>query len=267
MFKDKDILISLTILLVTILVASSYYLISNFLKEKKQNDMFKDLEQVVTTDDIQNNVLDETNDIDQNQEENLQTTTYSSIDLNSLKIQNSDLVGWIKVDGTNINYPVMQNGEYYLKRNFYKEYSQLGTPFLASHCNIKTNDNLIIYGHHIKSGLMFADLDKYKSYSFYKNHKYIYFYTLDNGVTKKNIYEICFAFTTTANNGGFKYYAYNNFFDKNDFNDFVDKCQNIELYNTGVSANYGDNFITLSTCEYSQDNGRMVVVGKLISQM
>lgn len=285
MFKNKDILISLTILLVTILVASSYYVISNLMKEKKENDMLKDLGQEIVTDNVSNNVennlqdkTDEnsennSNEIDQNLNQKSKTTNYSSIDLKSLKIKNSDLVGWIKVDGTYINYPVMQNGQFYLHRNFYKKYSQLGTPFLQEDCyinensktiNSRTSDNLIIYGHHIKSGKMFADLVKYQNYNFHKKHKYINFYTLENGETKENTYEICYALKTTANEKGFKFYSYTKFYDEEEFNFFVENCRKRELYSTGVETKYGDKFVTLVTCEYSQKNGRMVVIARKI---
>ena len=267
MFKDKDILISLTILLVTILVASSYYVISNLMKEKNENDMFKDLNKEIITDNMSNNIEDNlqdrtdenkknsSNEIEQNLNQKSKTTNYSLIDLKSLKIKNSDLVGWIKVDGTNINYPVMQNGQYYLHYNFYKNKSVLGTPFLQENCDVKTSDNLIIYGHHISSGKMFANLVKYQNYNFYKKHKYIKFYTLENGETKENIYEICYVFKTTANEKGFKFYSYTKFYDEKEFNTFVENCRKRELYNTRIETRYGDKFITLVTCEYSQKNG------------
>lgn len=276
MFKDKDILISLTILLVTILVASSYYVINNLIKEKRENDMFKDLGQEIITDNVSNNVennLQDKNDeniqnnsniINQNSIQKSKTTNYSIADLKSLKIKNNDLVGWIKVDGTNINYPVMQNGQYYLHYNFYKNKSILGTPFLQENCSLKTSDNLIIYGHHISSGKIFANLVNYRNYNYYKNHKYIKFYYLDNDETKEETYEICFVFKTTANVGGFKFNYYTNLKDEDDYNNFVKVCRNIEFYNTGVETKHGDKFITLVTCEYSQKNGRMVVVGKKI---
>ena len=74
----------------------------------------------------------------------------------------------------------MQNGDFYLHRNVYKNYSSSGTPYLAEHCNLKTSDNLIIYGHHMKNSTMFSNLDNYKNYNYYKNHKYIKFYTLED---------------------------------------------------------------------------------------
>lgn len=261
-YKDNSIKIIMIILLVAIICASSYYLFSNLFNQNKENDEFKELENIIKVTD-ENNVVEEQNLTNEEEKED-SNVTYYSIDLSSLKSKNNDLVGWIKVDGTNINYPVMQNGQYYLKKNFYKNNSQLGTPFLAQNCNIKTSDNLIIYGHHIKTGLMFADIDKYKNYNFYKNHKYIKFYTLENEKTKENLYEICFAFKTVANSNGFNYYSYTRL-DSNDyFSNFVESCRNIELYNTYVETNLGDKFLTLSTCEYSQKDGRMVIVGRKI---
>ena len=110
---------------------------------------------------------------------------------------------------------------------------------------------------------MFSQLEYYKNYNFYKNHKYIKLYTFQNGQTVENTYEIITAFKTIAySDNGFKYYNYINFENEQVFNEFVDNCRKLELYNTGVNTTYGDNLITLSTCEYSQKNGRMVVVAK-----
>lgn len=187
------------------------------------------------------------------------------IDLQKLYNINSDLVGWIKIDGTNINYPVMQNGNFYLRRNFYKNYSSCGTPYLAEYCGLKTSDNLILYGHHMNNKTMFSSLDNYKRFNFYKNHQYVKFYTLEDGKTIENTYEIIYAFKTVAySDNGFKY---NSFYIANieeQFNDFILKCQELSFYNTGKTAKYGDKLITLSTCEYSQKNGRIVIVGRKI---
>jgi sortase B len=157
------------------------------------------------------------------------------------------------------------NPEYYLKRNFYKEYSSYGTPFLAGECNLKTSDNLIIYGHNMNNNTMFAPLEKYKNYNFYINHKYIKFYTIENGKTIENIYEVMIAFKTIAySDTGFKYYSYNNFKNIEDYEKFVENCRKLEFYDTGVIGNNENKYLTLSTCEYSQKNGRMVVVAKKI---
>ncbi len=168
--------------------------------------------------------------------------------------QNNDLIGWIKINGTNINYPVML-GEYYLKHNFKKQYSDYGTPFVIG----GITDNTIIYGHNMKTKTMFYDLTRYSDIEYYKKHKYIEFSTLDS----KSTYEIVCVFKTIAySNQGFDYTKYSNFNTPDDFNIFTEKCSNLALYNTEMSVEYGDKLITLSTCEYSRNNGRFVVVAK-----
>lgn len=182
-----------------------------------------------------------------------------------LFLQNTDMVGWIKVEGTNINYPVMQTPNepnFYLKHNFEKAYSDLGTPYIQENCNIAQSDNLVIYGHHIKGGKMFGALEDYKAKSFYEEHKTIQFDTL----TQHGEYEIVAVFKTVAySSEGFRYYDFVNAESEDDFNAYVEKCKELALYDTGVTAEYGDRLITLSTCEYSAQNGRLVVVAKKVS--
>lgn len=242
----KFIRVFFFLLLVAIIVASSIYILSNLTQEKKQQNDFEEIQKIV-----------EDNTKEESDSEN-------SIDLYNLYLINNDVVGWIRIEGTNINYPVMQNSEYYLRRNIYKEYSTYGTPFLADYCNINLSDNLIIYGHHIKSGMMFADLDKYKSYDYYLNHKTIKLYKLQGTETIEEEYKIISCFKTTVNKGGFKYYNFFNATSEADYNSFLEQCRELSFYNTEDTAKYRDKLITLSTCEYSLNNGRMVVVAKKI---
>ncbi len=179
-----------------------------------------------------------------------------------LFLQNPDMVGWIKIEGTNINYPVMQTPNepnFYLKHNFEKEYSDLGTPYVQEDCDIAVSDNLVIYGHHIKGQKMFGALEEYKSQSFYEEHKTVQFDTL----TQHNEYEVIAVFKTVAySSEGFRYYDFVNAENEDEFNAYVGKCKELALYDTSVTAEYGDRLITLSTCEYSTQNGRLVVVAK-----
>lgn len=179
-----------------------------------------------------------------------------------LFLQNPDMVGWIAIDGTKVNYPVMQTPNapnFYLKHNFEKEYSNMGTPYVQEDCNIDVSDNLIIYGHHIKSGKMFGALEQYKSQSFYEEHKVIRFDTL----TEYAEYEIVAVFTTMADSSeGFQYYDFVDAADEEAYNAYISKCRELALYDTGMDAKYGDRLITLSTCEYSVQNGRLVIVAK-----
>ncbi len=164
-------------------------------------------------------------------------------ELAELYLQNSDLAGWICIEDTNINYPVMhtpENPDFYLKHGFDKEYSDYGCPYVQDNCDVqKPSDNVVIYGHHMKNGSMFADLEKFKSKEFWQEHKTTSFST----VTDRYEYE-----AETPE----------------DFSAFIEKCRELSLYDTGVSAEYGDKLITLSTCEYSRTNGRFVVVAKRI---
>ena len=178
--------------------------------------------------------------------------------------QNNDFVGWITIDGTRIDYPVMQtidSPNYYLKRNFEKKYSNYGIPYVQENCDLEFSDNCVLYGHHMNNGTMFADLCKYADEDFYKEHKTIRFDTL-SGFGE---YEIVAAFKTVAySEQGYKYYHFTRADSAEDFNAYIAECKKLSFYDTGVTAEYGDKLITLSTCEYSRTNGRMVVVAKQV---
>lgn len=182
-----------------------------------------------------------------------------------LHLANEDMVGWLSIPDTSINYPVMQTVQqpnFYLKRNFEKEYSDLGVPFLQENCDPLTSDNLIIYGHHINGGRMFGTLDNYKSESFYESHRIIHFDTL----TEQKEYEVLIVFKTVAySSEAFRYYDFVKAKDEKEFNDYLSNCKKLSFYDTGVSAQYGNKLLTLSTCEYSAENGRLVVVAKEIT--
>lgn len=252
--------IIILLLLIVILAISSFFIIKEFAENKKETDIYDELQEIV----IEENTDIDTKNVDTEIEKS-EGESSNKYNLENIAKINSDVVGWIKIENTNIDYPVMQNGDYYLHRNIYKNYSSHGTPYLAEYCNIQYSDNLIIYGHHMNDNSMFAQLDNYKKHSFYENHKYIKFYSYYNGKTIEKTYEVAIAFKTVVySDKGFKYYNYTNFSDVQELNDFIENCRKLEFYNTGIDINYGDKLITLSTCEYSQKDGRIVVVAKQI---
>ena len=256
---NKKYIIILSLLIV-ILAISSFFIIKEFAENKKETDIYDELQEIV----IEENTDIDTKNVDTEIEKS-EGKSSNKYNLENIAKINSDVVGWIKIENTNIDYPVMQNGDYYLHRNIYKNYSSHGTPYLAEYCNIQYSDNLIIYGHHMNDNSMFAQLDNYKKHSFYENHKYIKFYSYYNGKTIEKTYEVAIAFKTVVySDKGFKYYNYTNFSDVQELNDFIENCRKLEFYNTGIDINYGDKLITLLTCEYSQKNGRIVVVAKQI---
>lgn len=179
---------------------------------------------------------------------------------------NEDIVGWIKIPGTVIDYPVMQtpdSPDYYLKRNFKKEDSSHGSLYAYEACDVfNRSDNITIYGHNMKDGSMFSDLRKYQKKSFWQDNTVIEFSTL----YEHQRYEIFAVFTTTASQGkGFRYHTFVNAYDEGEFDLFVTTCKDLALYDTGITPQYGDKLITLSTCEYTQTNGRLVVVARMIN--
>ena len=247
-------------LLIVVLAISSYLFIKELVKNKKETDIFDDLQEIVENPENTTNENQFT-DILEKEEGNL--SSENTYNLENIAKINSDIIGWIKIEGTNIDYPIMQNGDYYLHKDIYKNYSSHGTPYLAFYCDVKKSDNLIIFGHHMKDNTMFSQLEKYKNYNFFLNHKYIKFYTIEDGRTIENTYEVMIAFKTIAySDAGFRYYSYTDFQNYEDYEGFVENCRNLEFYYTGVVGTHQDKYITLSTCEYSQKNGRMVVVAK-----
>ncbi len=190
--------------------------------------------------------------------------------MSALYEENPDIVGWIKIEGTVIDYPVMytkDDGEFYLYRNFYKNKDVNGSIFLDEHCTMDPfSTNLLLHGHNMNNGSMFGALMKYKSQDFYNSHKRILFDTL----YENQVYEIISVFKSKVYNVSdnvFKYYKFYNAKNKEEFKDFVDNIKRLSLYDTGVTARYGDKFITLSTCENSTPNGRFVVVAKKIKEV
>lgn len=178
---------------------------------------------------------------------------------------NNDLVGYIIIPDTKINYPVMYTGDdYYLRKSFQKEYLLDGTLYIDKYNSIDPRDtNIIIYGHNMDNGNMFHDLEKYREKSFYDNHKYFNYYTL----TKKETYEIVAVFLSQVyyvTDDVFKYYKFYNASNEEDMNYYYENIKKLSLYDTDTEITYGDYIMTLSTCEYSKKNGRLVVVAKKI---
>lgn len=184
----------------------------------------------------------------------------------TLYSKNKRLIGWLKIDDTNIDYPVMQteNNEYYLDHNFNQEYDKNGSLFLDCDCNVyPRSTNMIIYGHHMKSGSMFGNLQQYAKESYGKKHSVIEFDT----IYEKATYQVMYVFRSQVYNEDdvvFKYYQFIEANSEEEFNFCMKEMASMSLYDTGVTANFGDSLLTLSTCDSSQTDGRFVVVAKRI---
>ena len=195
-----------------------------------------------------------------------QLTVDGGHDLAALHEQNPDIVGWIKIDDTRVDYPVMwtpDDPEFYLRRNFQKEDSVAGTPFLDAASTMPGSSNWLIYGHNMKNGTMFHDTLKYEDKAFYDGHKTIHFDTLE-GEGLYEIVAVCYTQIYEENAQVFKYYQYASIVDEASFDAYVQGVKALSIYDTGVTPVWGDQLITLSTCEYSVEDGRFIIVARKV---
>lgn len=183
-----------------------------------------------------------------------------------LKEENPDLAGWLYIEDTRIDYPVLQtlwDEEYYLHRDFYGKENKNGCLILdnSSMAGRAAEGNVLIHGHNMNTGAMFGELDLYQKEDYGREHARICFDTL----YEEREYELMAVFYSEvyeADYDGFKFY---NFFlarDEEEFNNWYENVMAHSLYTTGVTAAYGDEFIILSTCSYHTKEGRFVVVGR-----
>lgn len=181
--------------------------------------------------------------------------------LKALQKQNSDIIGWIQIENTNINYPVVQgkDNDYYLNHNYQKKYSANGAIFLDKDYSWNPpSSNLLIYGHHST----FKDLLKYQNKKFYNKHPVIRLTTNKEDTN----YDIIAVFKSRvyyqSEENVFRYYYFIDAKNEEEYNDFVNNAKKASLYNTGKTAKYGEQLMTLSTCSYHTKDGRFVIVAK-----
>lgn len=265
--------IAVVLLVVSIaLLSFSIYSLMGMFREYKQADELHDKLQKIHENAEQPKQTDEPvispNPVEPEETENPKTNEQNptqpkhEIDpgLLALHEENPDCRYWITIPNTLIDYPVMfrpTEKDYYLRRDFYGEYSGSGTLYMDEDCDPEWGDNLIFYGHHMNDGSMFAGLENYKSEEFYKEHTEIILQTLQG----KETYRVLAAFKTPVYTGNdFAYYNFTVTGNPKEYESFVRECQSRSFYETGETAVYGRRLLTLSTCEYSQVNGRMVVV-------
>lgn len=178
---------------------------------------------------------------------------------------NPDTIGWLRIEGTNIDDVVMQSPwekDKYLHLDFNGNYSARGTYYLAEECDVRTSDNLIIYGHHMKDGTMFGELANYQDPAYCAAHSTIRFHTLYTDHT----YEVAAAIPTQILpdwSTAFKYYEYTGS-DEATFQQYVNFILANRLYDTGVTLSPGDRLLTLSTCAYHTTDGRFIVVARQV---
>lgn len=219
--------------------------------------------------DMNKNNKEILNNIKINEKEVTETKTERMLQLEELQKENDEIIAWLEIEGTNINYPILQgkDNEFYLTHNYKKEYSSMGSLFLDKSFDLANgSSNYLIYGHRNKQGLMFEDLFKYSKEDFYKEHTKIRFTTNKEDC----LYEVLAVFYSKvyykSDTNVFRYYYFVNAETEQEYNDFIENAKKASIYDTGVTAKYGDQLLTLSTCEYSQEDGRFAVVFKKIEK-
>ena len=254
--KRKDpkqvILTVLIFVFLGVFLFSGYKILSWYINSRKDMAVNQELrnEIVVTYDDNGNEVQD--------------LSPYEKYQI--LFEANEDMAGWIKIDGTHIDYPVMNTQYYpekYLRTNFHGEYALGGTLFVGAGCSLDPrSDNVVIYGHNMTDDTMFHDLVLFSDPAFLAEHPYIQFDT----DKEYGVYEIIYVIKTQVyTESDWEYYAFIDAANADEFYRFIQGCKQHSIYNTGKEALYGDELLTLSTCEYSVEDGRMVIVAKKIS--
>lgn len=177
--------------------------------------------------------------------------------------QNNDMIGWLTIEDTPIDYPVMytpNEPSKYLYADFDGNEDKKGLPFIDENCTLNS-DNILIHGHNMRDNSMFGTLPDYAKESYYKKHPTIRFDTL----YEEGEYEIMFAFRDRVyytHETCFKFYQFINAKDEADFDQAMASMREKALYDTGVEAHYGDKLLTLVTCAYHVENGRFVVVAR-----
>ena len=280
--KRKGIYVIIYLLLSVLIVLSLIYIINFFLLKQEAKEQSKLLsaieiyEKEGTKEVVQNTAEDGEENIESESEEKGETITTEDtkeqnekiermLQVKQLQAQNADIVGWLEIENTNINYPVLQgtDNSYYMTHNYKKEKSKNGSIFLNAdyNWNIPSN-NLLIYGHNLGNGMMFQELLKYEKESFYQEHPIIRFTTAEEDAE----YEIISVFKSRvyykSEKNVFRYYYFINSKSEEKYDEFVKNAKNASLYPIDATANYGDQLITLSTCSYYVEDGRFAVVGR-----
>lgn len=221
----KTIKIFLVLLLSALFAVSGYMVVKEITVQNQDKEVFNDLRELV--------------DVPTKTEEKPDTTTEpeeaesveEGLNLSRLTEQNAECIGWIRIEDTNIDYPIMYTPDIpqkYLRKNFYGDYSQSGVPFLDARCNLESS-NLLIYGHNMKNGTMFSDLKNYLDSDFCELHKEIVLYT-ESG---QKVFIVAEVIKTDI-------------YDKRYENIVID----------------GDQCLMLSTCYGNAKSGRLLIIAK-----
>jgi sortase B len=239
------------------LVFSAWKLLSIYGSYQKGQNSYDDLEQYASFQEVTkpNFSKDASAEDVPESTEAPDLSAWPQVDFDQLSQINPDIVGWIYIEGTNINYPVVQgsNNDYYLRHLFDGTYNGAGCIFLDAGCASDFSDkHSIIYGHHMKDGSMFYDLMGYKDQAFYDEHAVALF------MTPTAYYKIQFFSGYVAHTSED---AWNLHFDDDDFKAWLNELQSKSCFEADYAPSGDDRIVTLSTCTYEFASARFVLHG------
>lgn len=259
--KQNVVLRLLLIVLLGVFVFSGWVLADYWLESRAQQQELEQLRELVQTPEPEREelpLLVAVTDPDTGEERTV-LREYAP-----LYERNRDMVGWIHVEGTGIDYPVLQSKikDYYLRRNFDKKRANHGSIYVWEWADVfAPSDNVTMFGHRMNDKTMFYELLSYEQESFWQEHPTFRFSTLEEHYD----YEIFAVLRTSGTGGeGMAYHTFVNAADQQEFDAFISECKQLSFYDTGITPQYGDKLVTLSTCDYALSNGRMVIVGRRV---
>lgn len=261
--KRKIFIKILYVIFIIALIISIAYIINYFYSINKTKSELEVIREIMRIDNDDVSTDAENEEIIESEENNIKIEN-----LKKLKSINSDIVAWIEIEGTEISYPVLQtdNNEYYLTRDYKKEYNSNGSIFLDYRYDLdKPSDNFLIYGHNNNNGLMFNALLEYEDKNYYENHPEINLITAEENV----IYKIIVVFkgqAYTQDEEEFQYYNYIDFNTDEEYYSYIENCKKNSLYEIDEEIDYREKLLTLSTCEYSKKNGRFAILAIKVSE-
>lgn len=257
------------VILLLILAFAGYQALKIYLPQSEESKSFESIKEEAGVKDIDaKDIIDESGSSKSGDPADKSTdpagkaaNTTDSTPFVTLTKKNSDFVGWLSIEDTVIDYPVMKSDEsdpeFYLHRDFDKNYSYSGTLFIGEGCDADS-DAFVIYGHNMNTGSMFGSLDSYKSGSFAQEHKDIVFRT-----EKENrVYRVFAAFQTKIlpeDSDEFAYYRSVGELSKDEYEGVLENVRNMSLISLNEAPKYPEQIMFLSTCYYHTDEGRFVV--------
>jgi sortase B len=235
------------VLLVLVIAFSAFMIVKTVVRGKREQSEF---------DELANLIVEVAPDQTPNEPDAPAAPTETVRDISAVLSANSDCVGWIFVNGTVINYPVMHtpsNPEKYLHLSFYGGETAAGTPFMDARCSVG-GMNTIIYAHNMKNGTMFHQLKRYRNRQYTADNPIIEFQTAD-GTRKFRVFSVCEV------DGKDPWYSFIGEVDKETYKAKIEYIKSKDIFESGITPVYPQKLITLSTCKDGTDSGRIIVIG------